>query len=237
MSDAAYLPAPGDDRWERRQPAEVGLDGDRLAEAVAWAEQHETRFARNLQDALDDLTQGEGEYAAIVGPTKPRGGPAGLILRHGYIAAEWGDPARVDMTFSASKSYLATLAGLALDRGLIRDLDDPVREYVNDGGFDPPHNSKITWRHLLQQTSEWTGTLWGKPDQVDHNRGVGDTQANFATKGTRREGVQRRPRQPPRPGAAAGLGPLAARRIQRARHGPDRRVRHLGVARLQQLVR
>ena len=56
---------------------------------------------------------------------------------------------------------------------MIRDLDDPVREYVDDGGFDPPHNSKITWRHLLQQTSEWTGTLWDKPDQVDHNRGVG----------------------------------------------------------------
>jgi CubicO group peptidase (beta-lactamase class C family) len=91
------------------------------------------------------------------------------------------------MTFSASKSYLATLAGLALDHGLIRDLDDPVREYVDDGGFDPPHNSKITWRHLLQQTSEWSGTLWGKPDQVDHNRSVGATMATFAVKGSRRE--------------------------------------------------
>jgi len=181
-----YVPGH-DDQWERQRPEQVGFDSGQLAQAVTWAEQHETRFASNLQDALDDLTQGEGEYATIVGPTKPRGGPSGLIVRHGYIAAEWGDPARVDMTFSASKSYLATLAGLALDRGLIRDLDDPVREYVDDGGFDPPHNSKITWRHLLQQTSEWTGTLWGKPDQVDHNRRAGATQANFAAKGTRRE--------------------------------------------------
>jgi CubicO group peptidase (beta-lactamase class C family) len=59
---------------------------------------------------------------------------------------------------------------LALDRGLIRDLDDPVREYVDDGGFDPPHNSSITWRHLLQLTSEWHGTLWDKPDSVDYHR-------------------------------------------------------------------
>lgn len=186
MPDASYVPGP-DAQWERRRPDQLGLDTGRLAEAVAWAEQHETHFARNLYDALDDLTEGEGEFATIVGPTKPRGGPSGLILRHGYIVAEWGDPARVDMTFSASKSYLATLAGLALDHGLIRDLDDPVREYVDDGGFEPPHNSKITWRHLLQQTSEWTGTLWGKPDQVDHNRGVGADRATFAAKGTRRE--------------------------------------------------
>jgi CubicO group peptidase (beta-lactamase class C family) len=181
-----YVPGP-DDHWERRPPDTVGLDPDGLAESVAFAEAHETHVARDLSGALDELTAGEGIHATIVGPTKPRGGPAGLILRHGYIAAEWGDTARVDMTFSASKSYLATLAGLALDGGLIRDLDDPVREYVDDGGFEPPHNSKITWRHLLQQTSEWTGTLWGKPDQVDHNRGVGADRASFAAKGTLRE--------------------------------------------------
>src|SRR5580765_7484577 len=92
------------------------------------------------------------------------------------------------MTFSASKSYLATMAGLALDQGLIRDLDDPIREYVDDGGFEPPHNSKITWRQMLQQTSEWTGTLWDKPDSVDHNRGVsGAMNWSDGTKGTPRQ--------------------------------------------------
>ena len=186
MQVSHYFPGPGD-RWERRQPGEVGLDAAGLAGAIAYAEQNETHLDRNLYQALDELTEGEGEFATIVGPTKPRGGPAGLISRNGYIAAEWGDTTRVDMTFSASKSYLATLAGLALDDGLIRDLDDPVREYVDDGGFDPPHNSKITWRHLLHQSSEWSGTLWGKPDQVDHNRGAGADRANFAAKGTRRE--------------------------------------------------
>ena len=42
-----------------------------------------------------------------------------------------------------------------------------------DDGFASPHNRAITWRHLLQQTSEWQGTLWDKPDSVDHNRQVG----------------------------------------------------------------
>jgi CubicO group peptidase (beta-lactamase class C family) len=75
------------------------------------------------------------------------------------------------MTFSATKSYAATTAGLALDRGLIRDLDDPVREYVDDGGFDSPHTRAITWRPLHQQTSEREGTLWDKPDVADRRLG------------------------------------------------------------------
>ncbi len=33
--------------------------------------------------------------------------------------------------------------------------------------FSSPHNSKITWDHLLRQTSDWEGTLWGKPDWAD----------------------------------------------------------------------
>jgi hypothetical protein len=186
MPERVYFPG-ADDQWQRLEPSQAGLDAGRLAQAVRFAQANETHLERDLYRALDELTEGEGEHAQIVGPTKPRGGPAGLIVRHGAIVAEWGDASRVDMTFSASKSYLATLAGLALDGGLIRDLDDPVREYVDDGGFEPPHTSKITWRHLLHQSSEWTGTLWGKPDQVDHNRGVGADRANFAAKGTLRE--------------------------------------------------
>ena len=33
--------------------------------------------------------------------------------------------------------------------------------------FEGPHNSQITWDHLLRQTSDWEGTLWGKPDWAD----------------------------------------------------------------------
>src|SRR5437588_283408 len=77
-------------------------------------------------------------------------------------------------------------AGLAFDRGLIRDLHEPVRRTVEDGGFDPPHNDAITWHHLLQQTSEWEGELWGKPDLVDRNRSVGG-RAAAGRKGTHRD--------------------------------------------------
>jgi CubicO group peptidase (beta-lactamase class C family) len=41
-------------------------------------------------------------------------------------------------------------------------VNDPVAKYVRDGGYDSPQNAKVTWKHHLQQTSEWEGSLWGK---------------------------------------------------------------------------
>ena len=37
--------------------------------------------------------------------------------------------------------------------------------------FEAEHNQKITWDHLLRQTSDWQGTLWGKPDWADRPEG------------------------------------------------------------------
>jgi CubicO group peptidase (beta-lactamase class C family) len=33
---------------------------------------------------------------------------------------------------------------------------------VRDGGYDTPHNALVTWKHHLQQETEWEGTMWGK---------------------------------------------------------------------------
>jgi CubicO group peptidase (beta-lactamase class C family) len=37
--------------------------------------------------------------------------------------------------------------------------------------FDTPHNRRITWEHLLRQTSDFEGTLWGKPEWADRPTG------------------------------------------------------------------
>jgi len=179
-----YYP-PRDD-WQAKMPAELGLDPDGLRVAIEYHHAHETTWRR------DFLTR-SGRYIGVadeppspgdvLGPVEPRGGPNGLVLRHGVIAAEWGDTSRPDMTFSIAKSYLAVVAGLAFDRGLIRDLDDPVHGYGLDDGFDSPHNRAITWRHLLQQTSEWQGALWGKPDTIDHYRNLSQSELGQADKG------------------------------------------------------
>lgn len=165
----------------------VGSD-NRLAAAVAFALEAETKWPRELDRGLnsDALSQEPPPWNEVLGKTKARGGPSGLIRQHGQSLATWGDPTRVDMTFSVTKSFLALLAGIALGDGLIRSLDDRVGEYALDDGFESEQNRAITWRHLLEQTSEWEGTLFGKPDLVDRNRAVNDPAAN-QRKGTHRD--------------------------------------------------
>ncbi|MFQ5704862.1 MAG: serine hydrolase domain-containing protein [Gemmatimonadales bacterium] len=164
-----YYPGPAD-AWEHRSPATVGMDSTSLSEAISFALANESTEPRDLRLMLSRRLSGS-PYGDIVGPMKDRGGMNGLVIRHGYIVAEWGNTKRVDMTFSVSKSFLSTTAGLALADDLIKHLGDPVRDYHIDSSFDTPHNATITWQHLLQQTSEWEGELWGKPDKADRRRG------------------------------------------------------------------
>jgi CubicO group peptidase (beta-lactamase class C family) len=180
-----YFPPPHP-AWERRQPETAGLDPAPLAAAARHAAEHETPWGRDLARMIATDFGEEPPWNETLGPVRPRGGPNGLVLRQGAIVAEWGDTAQIDLTFSVAKSYLSILAGLAFDRGLIRDLSEPVGRTVHDGGFEPPHNDRITWHHLLQQTSEWEGELWDKPDLVDRHRSVGGRPA-AGKKGTHRE--------------------------------------------------
>jgi CubicO group peptidase (beta-lactamase class C family) len=152
----------------------VGLDAARLAEAVAFAVAAETKAPRDL--ALNHrLSYAREPENAPIGPFRSRGDATGLVIRRGYIVAQWGEPDRVDMTFSVTKSFLSTVVGLAFDRGLIRDVTDRVQPYVPIEEFASEHNCRITWEHLLRQTSDWQGTLWGKPDWADRPQGEPST--------------------------------------------------------------
>jgi hypothetical protein len=64
----------------------------------------------------------------LLGHVRPRGGPAGLVVRGGRIVAEWGDTHRPDVTFSVAKSFVSTCVGLAWARAERRapaDIDGP----------------------------------------------------------------------------------------------------------------
>jgi CubicO group peptidase (beta-lactamase class C family) len=60
-----------------------------------------------------------------------------------------------------------------LDEGLISDVTDKASEYVWDKTFCGEHNSKITWEHLLNQSSDWSGELFGMFDWADRPPGKG----------------------------------------------------------------
>lgn len=159
--------------WKAAGNNQFKHDAKQLAEAVDFAKGNEYSGSRDLRVAILEGFKQE-PFHQIMGPTKKRGGPAGMILKNGYVMASWGDTKRVDMTFSVTKSFLSTVAGLAEDQGLIMDTKDKAGDYVWDGTFDGEHNAKITWEHLLQQNSDWSGELWGGKDWADRPPREGD---------------------------------------------------------------
>ncbi|MGB3466696.1 MAG: serine hydrolase [Cyclobacteriaceae bacterium] len=164
---------PPRNNWEEKNPDELGLQSKALEKAVKYAEDNEYSGSKDLKIAI--LKGFEREpYHYLAGPVRDRGNPAGLIIKNGYIVAKWGDVNRVDMTFSVTKSYLSTVAGLAYDRGLIESAADQVNKYVWDGTFDGKHNQKVTWDHLLTQSSDWSGELFGMKDWADRPPSEGD---------------------------------------------------------------
>ncbi|MBO6522890.1 MAG: serine hydrolase [Balneolaceae bacterium] len=178
--------------WEAKTPQELGLNPDSIQAAVEFAQSMENTNPRNME-MNHYQTFGREPFGDGVGPFKERGDQTGIVIKDGYIVAEWGEPFRVDMTHSVTKTFLSSTVGLAYDMGLIRDVHDKVDEYMapvlvmefddnlpksDDIGkpkvlepFKGEHNSEITWDHLLRQTSDWEGTLFGKPDWADRPSG------------------------------------------------------------------
>ena len=156
-STGAYFPER--DRWETRAPKDVGMDAALLAQAVEYAKTRDSAWGKT--DYMADQVR---TYGRPLGQLPPSHGPTnGVVLRHGYIVAEFGDTNVVEPTYSVAKSYLSTILGLTIDRGMIKSIKDPVRDYVKDGGYDSPHNARITWEDHARQASEWEGTMFGKP--------------------------------------------------------------------------
>lgn len=182
-----YFPGP-DSEWNKKTPAEAGLNADKLKEAIAYSISQESQNPRSME-LSHYQSFGKEPFGNGIGPFKDRGDVSGVIVYKGYIVAEWGDPYRVDMTHSVTKSFLSTVIGLAVDKGLIRSVHDTVWKYVppilsyvpgataNQAAklgqsqlllpFETAHNRKITWDHLLRQVSDWEGTLWEKPEWAD----------------------------------------------------------------------
>lgn len=181
----AYFPPYNE--WQQKKPSEVGLNASKLDEAISFAIANESKNPRNME-VSHYQSFGKEPFGNGVGPFAERGEPTGLIIYKGYIVAQWGEPKKCDMTHSVTKSFLSSVVGLAVDRGLIKSVNDTATNYVppielygepvnrpaEDFGkpellelFNTPHNKTITWDALLRQTSDWEGTLWGKTDWAD----------------------------------------------------------------------
>lgn len=195
-AQGTYFPEAGE--WQEKTPQELGIRTQKLQEAISFAIQEESEADKNLKMAHYQSAFGREPFGYPIGPMKNRGEATGLIIYKGYVVGKWGDPHRVDLTFSVAKSILSTTVGLAYDKGLIKSEKDlvypymapiipyaPHKQLMNKADhlyeedifelFATDHNKKITWEHLLRQTSDWEGSLWGKPDWADRPQGNSST--------------------------------------------------------------
>ncbi len=181
----AYFPTTNE--WQK-VPVTGSFDTGKLAAAIRFAIAHESRQPRNME-LSQAMTFGKEPFGEGIGPFSDRGEPTGMIVHKGYLVASWGEPSRVDMVHSVTKSFLSAVIGVAVDSGLIRAVNDTVSHYIPpievyspgqpartpaDLGtpeliapFETPHNRRLTWEVMLRQTSDYEGVLWGKPDWAD----------------------------------------------------------------------
>jgi CubicO group peptidase (beta-lactamase class C family) len=159
-------PPAGAEGWVVAAPESVGLDADRLCALVPWVKGWK-----------------EGDIHAV------------LVVRHAKLVFEqyfsgadehWGTPLGDDTAHSrdqlhdarsVTKSVVALVLGIALDRGLIKgSLDTPVLDLLPQyADLRTPEKVKITLRHLLTMSAglKWNEDIpYGDPGnsetQMDH---------------------------------------------------------------------
>jgi CubicO group peptidase (beta-lactamase class C family) len=122
----AYWPTGG---WRSTTPEEQGMDSGVLAQMV------------------ESLQQGKIALNSL------------LIIRNGYLVTEvYIAPytaTQTDYIFSVTKSVIGALVGIAIDKGNIKGVDQPLFELLSDQGVKNLDEQKkaITLENLLTQTS------------------------------------------------------------------------------------
>jgi CubicO group peptidase (beta-lactamase class C family) len=127
-----YWPTEG---WRTCAPESVGMDSKKLAEAMEYAARPEFK--------TDGI----------------------IVIKDGYIVAEsyLGDFKQESehTSHSMAKSFTSALVGIAIDKGLLADIDERVCQYYDDWDCDDASDlrSKITLRHAMTLT---TGLEWNE---------------------------------------------------------------------------
>ncbi len=107
-----------------------------------------------------------GLDAAALDTVAEKLGGRGCIVRDGYVVKTWGDQAERDDWFSSAKPVLSTLLFFALQEGLVKSVDQPIRDF---GWPLQGKDEGITFRHLGAMTSgymrpEGPGEAWSYND-------------------------------------------------------------------------
>jgi CubicO group peptidase (beta-lactamase class C family) len=144
-STAMYFPS-SDDQWETISPEDEGWDTDALEEVFKFARNHNSSGLVILKNgrtlAARQWALENPPMVATIGYKE--------VWYHGDSPDGW---AREDVA-STQKSFIAVLAGIARDKGLL-DFDAPVSIYLGKGWSQasPEQEAVITVRHLMAMSS------------------------------------------------------------------------------------
>jgi CubicO group peptidase (beta-lactamase class C family) len=122
-----------------------------------------TLFAQQVYPAKDWAKKDPealGFDATALQKLIPAYGIGGVIIRHGYVAASWGNPDLALQTASMGKAFTGTVLGLAVDAGMVK-LDDPVwKTWTGEGQLNHRYKdlnygeqANITWRDFTTMSA------------------------------------------------------------------------------------
>lgn len=97
-----------------------------------------------------------------------------LVVRRGRLVHEryWGGPDAATLmdVRSVTKTVVSTLTGIALERGDIQSIDQPITDFLSSPEFDiGAEHSLITIRHLLTMGS---GIAWAENTTNEYNEWI-----------------------------------------------------------------
>lgn len=149
--EGEYWPTAG---WKRCAPEEVGMNSDKLMRAYEYAADSRL-FTEGILIAKDGYIVGEAYFNGFT-----------ILSRHdGY---------------SIAKSFTSALIGIAIDRGLIKSVDEKAAAYLPawQAAHTPEMKKRITLKHLLTMTG---GLAWNNDSTKldDYLIGAQDDYINY----------------------------------------------------------
>ena len=107
-----YFPPRGD--WARCEP-DCRMDAAAVAQAVREVQKNENPLPRDQAVAwAQTFGSREPYFGGLLGPMAARGPLTGVVIHRGKVQAVFGEPERVDMSHSITKSFLSAVVGLAV---------------------------------------------------------------------------------------------------------------------------
>lgn len=133
---------PGEE-WEAITPGEAGI-----TDVAAWNRWVSTMKAKARGASFFGERHGDGEWGVAV-------------CRGGYLLQTFGNPDYSFQTASVGKGFTSMALQLLVDKGMIKSIDDPVRDYWTGYNqlnsphkyLDQGHHTTMTFRHLYEHVA------------------------------------------------------------------------------------